>query len=184
MAFFPNGDCEMRWGLMYQGCGGNCPTIVGFTPGGTSLDPGSIDLSAALPTSTASVDQPALLLTAGSNPVLGTTVNLTTSNATGLNIGVCFVGLSDLPPFSPVGLDLAVIGAPGCMANIDINVAVGNVISNLGVPFPGMNVPFPIPTALSIIGLSFYSQSVWLDPLQNAFGALTSNAVELKVGAF
>ena len=56
---------------------------------------------------------------------------------------------------------------------------------DLGTPFPPMTVNFPIPLGPpSIIGLSFYSQSVWLDPLQNAFGALTSNAIELRVGVF
>src|SRR5258707_1124511 len=96
-----------------------------------------------------------------------------------------FVCLADLPPFSPVGLDLGVIGAPGCVANVDINQGVGTLITNIGPPLPGMTVAFPIPSGpLSILGLSFYCQSAWLDPTQNAGGMLTSNALRLRVGSF
>jgi hypothetical protein len=185
MAFFANGNMEMRWGLMSMLGGGGWPTLVGFSPGGTSLDPGNIDLSASLPTFTSPIDQAPLRLDAATNPVLGTTVNLTTGNVTGINLGVCFISLSDLPGFSPAGLDLGIIGAPGCVANVDLNLSVGSIISNLGAPFPGLTVAFPIPAGpVSLVGQSFFCQSAWLDATQNAAGILTSNAVELKLGQF
>ena len=127
-----------------------------------------------------------MTLTASANPILNTLVNLTTSNITpGLNLGLCFVSVADLGPLSPAGLDLGIIGAPGCKANIDINVGVGNLITNLGSPFPGLTVGFQIPAGPpTIIGQSFFSQSVWLDATQNPAGLITSNALRLRVGAF
>lgn len=184
MAFFANGDVEFRWGVMSQAGGGAWPTLIGFSPGQNSVDPGTIDISASFPFSTSNIDQPALALTSNANPIIGTTVNLTAGNPTGLNIGLTFVTLADLAPFSPVGLDLGIIGAPGCVANVDINQGVGNVISNLGLPGLSMTVAFPIPNQLSIIGGSFYCQSAWLDATQNAGGILTSNALRLRVGSF
>jgi hypothetical protein len=186
MVFFANGDVEMRWGVMSVAGGGGWPTLIGFTPGVAAADPGSIDLSAAIPFSTSSFDQPPLTLTASANPILNTTVNLTTSNTTpGPNLGLCFVTVADLGPLSPAGLNLAVIGAPGCVANVDINAGVGNLITNLGSPFPGLTTSFQIPAGPpAIIGQSFYSQSAWLDATQNPAGIITSNAVKLKVGAF
>lgn len=185
IACFSTGNIEFRWGAMSQLGGGAWPTLVGFSPGATSLDPGTIDLSASLPAFTSGIDQAPLKLEAGTNPIMGSTVQLTTSNASSLNLGLCFVTLADLPPFSPVGLDLGIIGAPGCVANVDINQGVGNLISNLGPPFPGMTVPFVIPSGPpSIAGLSFYCQSVWLDALQNPAGLITSNALNLRVNVF
>ena len=184
MAFFANGNVELRWGVMSQAGGGGWPTLVGFSPGLPSLDPTSRDISLSLPFSTDSTDQNALALAGDVNPVIGSTVNLTTSNQTGLNLGLTFVCLADLAPFSPVGLDLAVIQAPGCVANVDINQGVGNVISNLGLPGLSMTVGFPIPNQVSIVGGSFFCQSVWLDTTQNAGGLITSNALRLRVGSF
>ena len=185
LAFFANGDVEFRFGAMSLLGGGGWPTLVGYSPGQSSLDPGSIDISASFPFGTEGTEQNPLTLVGNVNPVLGSTVNLTTSNETGLNLGLCFVTLADLPPFSPVGLDLGVIGSPGCVANVDIGQGVGNLISNLGLPGVSMTVGFPIPAGpLSIIGQSFYCQSAWLDATQNAGGLITSNALRLKVGSF
>lgn len=186
LVFFANGDVEFRWGVMSAAGGGSWPTLIGFSPGGASADPGSTDLSAAIPFGTSGIDQPPLTLTASSNPVLNSTVNLTTSNVTGVaNLGICFVTVADLGALSPAGLDLGVIGAPGCVANVDINAGIGNLISNFGAPLPGLTISFPIPAGPpAIIGQSFYSQTAWLDATQNAGGIITSNAVRLKVGAF
>jgi hypothetical protein len=185
IAFFANGDVQFRYGTMSLAGGGGWPTMVGYSPGGTSADPGTIDLSVNLPISTSGIDQPPLALAGSVNPVLGATVNLTTSNQTGLSLGLCFVTFSDLPPFSPTGLDLGILGAPGCVANVDINQGVGNLISNLGLPGVSMTIPFQIPAGpVTLIGQSFYSQSVWIDSTQNAGGMLTSNALRLKLGAF
>lgn len=184
LACFANGDVEFRWGAMSVSGGGGWPTLVGFTPGNNAADPGTIDITASLPFSTSGIDQPPLALASDVNPVLGATVNLSQTNVTGLSLGINFVTLSDLGPLSPGGLDLALIGAPGCVANVDINTGAGYVVSN--IPGVGtLTTPFPIPAGpLSIVGLSFYCQGVWLDATQNAGGLITSNALRLKIGSF
>lgn len=200
LAFFANGDAEFRWGAMSLSGGGAWPTLVGFSPGTASLDPGGVDLSVRLaqlpPLSTQGTDRAPLTLTASTNPIQvaspnpPTVVNLTTSNVTGLSLGVCFIGVADLPGLSPAGLDLGFLGAPGCVANVNINPAGSPLIQNFAGP-AGLTVPFTIPASPpSFIGQSFYCQSIWVDPLaQNQFfdplnGLLTSNAVRLKLGAF
>jgi hypothetical protein len=184
MAFFGNGNVEFRWGVMSQAGGGGWPTLVGFTPGNGAADPGTIDITASLPFATAGVDQPALALTSNANPVLGTTVDLTLANVTGANLGLTFLSLGNLGPLSPAGLDLGIIGAPGCVANIDLNSAVGFLVSNI----PGLGTlttPFAIPAnQLALIGVQLYAQSAWLDATQNAAGITTSNAVRLGIGSF
>src|SRR5207247_1279075 len=67
--------------------------LVGFSPGGASMDPGNRDISAALPLVfvTGAADTLPLLLRATSRPVTGTTCNLVTSN---------------IPPGSPLGATL------------------------------------------------------------------------------
>jgi hypothetical protein len=182
MAFFANGNVEFRWGAMSQIVG--IPTFVGFTPGGISLDPGSIDLSASLPAFTSGVDQGPLSLVASGPPLLGTTIQLTTGNVTGTSIGACFISVNDLPPFSPVGLDLGLIGAPGCVANVVIDIPNGltaaHTISNLGGTQPGLTVPLAIPASPQVLGLHVYAQSIWADQAANPLGFLTSNALRIS----
>ena len=183
LAFFANGNVEFRWGVMSQSGGGSWPTLVGFTPGNGVADPGSIDITAALPFATSGTDQPALSLTSNANPVLGTTVNLTVNNVTGANIGLTFLCTSNLGPLSPNGLDLAILGAPGCVANVDINTGSGFVVTN--IPGVGsLTTPLPIPSNVALVGFQVYCQSVWLDATQNAGGLTTSNALRLGIGSF
>lgn len=193
LAFWLNGDVEFRWGAMSLAGGGAWPTLVGFSPGAISLDPGSTDLSARLPMlpllATADVDRPPLRLTADVNPVLGAAVMLTTSDETGASLGLCALSLANLAPFSPVGLELTPFGAPECVNNVNTSAGVLLVIGN--VPGLSMAVPLAIPLAApALIGVNVYAQSMWVDPLgQNAFfgpglGLLTSNAQKLKVGMF
>lgn len=191
LAFYATGDVEFRWGAMSLLSGGTHPTLVGFTPGAGALDPGQLDLSAALtalpPLSTDALDRDPLKLSADVNPVIGATVNLTTSGVTGVSVGICFIGVADLGPASPAGLDLGFLNAPGCVANVNISPSASPLIENFT---PTLTVAFPIPNVVTLVGQSFYCQSVWVDPLgQNSFfgpgqGLLTSNAVRLKIGAF
>jgi hypothetical protein len=157
--------------------GGN-GRLVGYSPGGASADPGNVDLSAVLPATinlTAS-DLAPLALAASARPLVGTTINLTASNTTGANIGVNFLSVVQIP--AP-GFDLGVLGAPGCAALVDVNAGVSSVIGNvLGL---SLSAPFAIP-ATAPLGVQVFSQSVWLDATQNAFGILTSNGVTLTLG--
>ncbi len=73
---------------------------------------------------------------------------------------------------------------PECAAHADIGQGIGNIISNLGSPFPGMSVSLPIPAAPPLLGVQLFGQSVWLDPVANAFGALVSNGLRTTIGNF
>lgn len=168
--------------LVFQtiSAGGN-GRLVGYSPGGASIDPGNTDLSVALPSAITlgAADQLPLSLTASARPLIGTTFNLVTGNPTGTNLGVNFLGFNQIP--AP-GLDLGVLGAPGCAALLDISTAIGNLIGNLGLPGVSLSVAFPLPNSTAILGQHVYSQSIWLDATQNTFGALTSNGLDLLVG--
>lgn len=174
-----NGDIEMRWGAMSIAGGGGNPEVVGYFVGDNALDPGSIDFTAAAPFSTSATDSDPLLLSAATNPILGTTVNLTTSQQTpNPGVGITFVTTVALVP----GVDLGIIGAPGCFAHVDINAGVGNAIDS--IPVNGLVVPFTIPNVPALSGASFFCQSAWLDPAANLFGVKTSNGLRLRVGNF
>lgn len=156
-------------------------TLVGYSPGGPSPDAGPINVTTVTAMPLPTVEVQPLKLTASAAPVLGTSVDLTTSNETGINLGVNFLSLASIP--SP-GIPLAVLGAPGCFAHIDLNSAVGNTISNIGAPLPSMTVTLPLPLSSSLSGFLLTSQTAWIDPTANAFGIITSNAVSLTLGLF
>lgn len=191
IAFFPNSDVEFRWGAMSVLGGGGWPALIGYTVGNGALDPGLTDLSVAIaatpPLATENVDRHALRLVADVNPVIGATVNLTTSQQTGLSVGLLFIGIGDLGPLSPAGLDLGFLGAPGCVVNVNTSPSISPLIDNLG---GSMTVPFAIPANPVLFGMQLFCQSIWLDPLaQNQFfgpglGLLSSNAVKLVIGGF
>jgi len=175
------GDIEYRWGNVALTGGGNAPVLVGFTTGVNAADPGVIrtDFVAELPFSTSGSDTIPLSLTAATNPIVNTTVDLLTSNESTVGgIGLCFVTSVDIPGGFPLG----VIGAPGCLAHVDIAAGTGNLIDN--IPISGMTVSLPIPNNPLLAGLNLYCQSVWLDPAANAFGITTSNGLRLAIGSF
>jgi hypothetical protein len=182
LAFFANGDVEFRWGTMSQAGGTGWPTLIGFTPGNGAADPGSLDLSAALVGgfATSGFDRLPLTLTATVAAVPAPATTLTTGNVTGTSVGVCFVSFASLPQ-SPAGLDLGIVGAPGCAANVDVLAGVGFTIGNLGAPAPGLTVTLPLPGAAGTLGVHLFCQSAWLDATQNALGIITSHGLRLRL---
>lgn len=171
-----SGDIEMRFGALNTTVGGGWPTIVGYTPGNGSLDPGTSDVSNT-PYSTGGVDSNPLALTVDANPVLGTTINLTTSDeSTQPSVGATFVSTTPLPG---APLPLVVLGAPGCFGHVGtLNVAL--TIDN--IPVNGMSVAFPIPNNPALVGAQAAAQSIWLDTGANNFGFTSSNGVLLNFG--
>jgi hypothetical protein len=155
--------------------------LIGFSPGGDSPDAGPFSITTLTNLQLNFPEQFALKLDASANPVLGTTVNLVTTRETIPGIGLNFVSIVQIP--AP-GFDLGIIGGGGCAALVDINAGVGNVISNLGLPGLSMTIPFPLPLNPTLAGGLVFSQSIWLDPVQNALGIITSDAVRLLLGTF
>jgi uncharacterized repeat protein (TIGR02543 family) len=168
-------------------------TLVGWSPGGPSLDAGSIDLATALPTATWATEVPPLELSIAPAPVstgtTGSVLTYTVANTpeaapgSGLYIGVVFLSFTPVPG----GLDLdTLLGAPGCTAYIattDIPVYVGPVTA------PTMTGTFEFTAGLPY-GLQVTAQAVSLvvpgslPNGQNPGGILTSNGVTQFVSDF
>jgi len=175
------GNVNYVWQTMSPVTGSNTSDdhIIGFSPGGPSPDTGPIDITTFQSALLMVPETLPLGLDASPSPVLGATVNYTTSNETGLNVGVLFLSVASLP-----GIDLGIIGAPGCLAHVDVGPAVGSVISNLGLPGLSMTSSLAIPASTPLLGFQLFAQAVWLDAAANPFGILTSNGVRSTVGSF
>ncbi|MBM3961791.1 MAG: hypothetical protein FJ306_07820 [Planctomycetes bacterium] len=89
-----------------------------------------------------------------------------------------FAGGTSLAASATVSFD-PTVNAPLNVTQIDVNSGVSSVIGN--VLGPSLSAPFAIPAAAPL-GVQVFSQSVWLDATQNAFGILTSNGVTLTLG--
>jgi len=160
--------------------------LVGYTPGGTSTDGGSLNLATALPLTVATSNLSAMTLAAApapvSTPSSGTTMTYTINNiplacpspAPVFNFGIVMLSLGqDLP-----GTDLGFLGAAGCslhITSIDVQLPfIGSTASQ--------TVNFAVPAGV-VYGATFYAQSAALVcPFslpngQNAYGATVSNGV-------
>ncbi|MEO6597834.1 MAG: hypothetical protein ABIP94_24065 [Planctomycetota bacterium] len=160
--------------LTGSGGGGN-GHLVGYSPGGPSLNPGSIDLSAAIPAtfSILGTDLFDLKLDASSRPILGSSITLNTTNVpANAGIGLQLLGFVQINP----GIDLAVIGMPNCRAYVQFVASI--------VLFPsGGTAAFPlsIPSSVGFAGQQLYAQSAMFAAGVNAFGAVSSNGVDLRL---
>jgi hypothetical protein len=167
--------------------GQGTPYLVGYSPGGPSLDPGSTDLSNSLPLTVTAADQAPLVLSASPPPVStatsGTTVTYTVENAyeytPGQYVGVLVLSNVQIPP---PGTDLGpLLGAPGCnqyVLTLDVLIAMFSTSSTLQTSFV---VPPGIPL------FTFYGQAVALfvpNSLpngQNPGGFLSTNGLATTV---
>ena len=173
--------------MLWQTLAGQNDYLVGYSPGGNSLDPGSIDLTAALPASFSLIgaDIFALALSASpapvSTPTSGTVVTYTTDNipelvtGSGVYVALNILSVGQIP--AP-GFDLSGIGAPGCAAlvpTLDFTQSMVGFSSTQSVTFA---LPAGVPA-----GFMIYSQSAALAPV-NAFGLVTSNGIASQVQPF
>ncbi|MFN6145509.1 MAG: hypothetical protein ACK5AL_04020 [Planctomycetota bacterium] len=155
--------------------------IIGFSPGGASPTTGQFNIT-TLTTQVLTVPERFPLgLGTTSKPLLGTTVSLDTTSPPNIGLGVNFLSTVQIP--AP-GLDLAILGAPGCLALADVGAGLGNAISNLGLPGVTLQSSLALPNNPALAGVRIYSQSAWLDAAANALGVVTSNAVELVLGNY
>lgn len=160
--------------------------LVGYSQPGLGADNGETDITTFTQIDLDGLaDRRPLSLTTADRPILGNLVRFATTDETpsATPFGVLFFSLADLAPFSPVGLDLGIIGAAGCVANMDPNLAPLQIVLTNLVP-GGMNSQFAIPAVPTAVGLQWYAQSVWLDPAVNTFGILTSNAIRQTLGTW
>jgi hypothetical protein len=148
----------------------NLASVVGISPGGTSVDPGPRDLTAGS-FSTAS-DLPMLTLRATPAPLLGATVTYTVSNVRPIaSLTQLFANFTSLAPtpFTALGLD-----APGCMLHVPLNsVSFGPLL----LTNPTANYAYTMPTGASFLGLSIFVQAIEL-ATGNPAGLISSNGLQ------
>ncbi len=163
--------------------------LIGFSPGGASLDPGSIVLATALPLTTRPDQLPMKLSAAPapvitpSTPVVYTATDLPESlPGSGLYLSTMFLSLGSLP-----GVDLGIIDAPGCMAYIaGLDLDLGGQLTF--VPTASWNLTFD--NVVFAPGNVVYAQAIALvtpNSLpngQNPFGLTVSNGVRSFVTTF
>lgn len=151
--------------------------LVGYSPGGPSADPGSIDLSAVLalgPRTLAANDVEPLSLGATTRPILGTSWSMTTSNVPPSGtVGVAVYGLSD-----PGIDDLQGFGMPGCGLRASPDLLQPFLVSGAA-----HTRSLAIPSVLSLLGGNLWSTTaVWASPPPNPFGAITANGLRGTLG--
>jgi hypothetical protein len=165
--------------------------IVGFSPGGASQQPASIDLATALPITT----QPDLLpltLTASPAPVStasnGTLVTYTSSNipeagpGAGVYVAANILSVAGVPE---PGVELTFLGAPGCYAHVLTLTDMTAMFGATSTQSTSFQIPAGVPS-----GFVLYAQSVALvvpgslPNGQNSFGLTTSNGLRSTIRNF
>ena len=182
MQFYPSGVVVMSWGSLSTLGASTIGYVLGYSPGGVSLDGGSVNLMGSLPyvlqplTAMSLSATPAPISTAGSGTLVTYTQNSIPEAApsSGVYIGITIISLGqDLP-----GTDLGFLGMPGCalhVSSLDVTLAFVGVANS-------QTTQFQIPAGVAY-GTQLFAQSAALivpNSLpngQNAFGATLSNAV-------
>ncbi len=167
VALFADGRVEFRYGACSVA---RATTLVGFTSGYSSHDPGATDISAAVPFSMGDgTVPPALGMDA--RPILGTSPNLIVADVPNDTLGVVLLGL----PLH--GIDLRFAGMPGCVQRVlPLSIrpfqATGTTAS-IGLSIPGFRF---------LVGTELHAQSLVLSPGSNAAGRTISNALCIRLG--
>jgi hypothetical protein len=173
------GNVDYVWGNL-SGLGNG--HLVGFHPGGLSLDGGSIDLSTRLATAiqVPNAQQVPLVLeilavsNGGTPPRLGSTIYLYTQHLPlGSPFGVLHLG------FTNPDLDLAPLGMPGCRLYVDSFASQTFVpVQRLGTSI--LSVPFePSLVGARVLAQSFvYAPAAALTPL----GVIATNGLAMTLG--
>jgi hypothetical protein len=169
------GNVTMAWQTMSTL--GGTGFLVGYSPAGSSVDPGARDLSLQLSNliTLSSSDVLPLSLVTSARPITGTSFRIVTNNVpAGAALGATMLSFQ---PYNP-GVDLGFLGAPGCAQYLNPWATVASVITTPG----SFSIPFSIPTASSYVGLILSGQSAAFVPGANALGVLTSNGLTMNIG--
>jgi len=150
--------------------------LTGFSDRGASADPGSMDISAALPNTFVAATfaiQP-LAHAASARPITGTTIQLQTNNVpVGSPLGATLFGLGEITN----GFDLTPLGMPGCFQYLTIDS------SSIFLPTGSTaSQPFNIPNNAGLTGVAVKTQSAAFAAGANALGVITSNGLRLTIG--
>ncbi len=176
--FLSNNQVNIYWQTMTTS--GN-EYLVGWTAGADGSNPAGSNLSALIPAGnttlcpSASSVQP-LTLNPSARPVLGTTVQMTTSNIpAGSGAQALIYGFTQsVPP-----IDLTPLGMPGCFAHMP----TFEVHSLVASPATTVVTPVTIPSLSSFVGVSVVMQAISYSPPRTPFGWLSSNGIVLFLAA-
>lgn len=153
--------------------------VIGFTPAGASTDPGGVDLVAQTPWVTMPDVRP-LQLVATPDPVstttAGTLVNYAVANALPVQSGGSVLGVLVMTTVQSSPVDLGMLGAPGCYGHVGTLAMTQAFAGPVGLQSVLVQVPPGLPS-----GACMYVQAAVLASSVNAFGLLTSNAIESTV---
>ena len=116
-----------------------------------------------------------MALAAGSRPVLGTTVQMTTSN---IPAGSPAQALLYGPQATPA-IDLTTIGMAGCFSHM----TSFDVYSLVAAPAATVVTPVTVPNVPTLVGLTVALQSVSYSPPRTSFGWLSSNGIVMFLAA-
>ncbi len=170
---FPTGIIQVRYQTLMPATN---TSLTGFSRGGNVPDPGSMDLSAAIPGtfSTGVGTVPATLAAASGNPAIGSTFQMRVGNLPQSSIATFLVlGLT------PVTLDLTPLGATGCTQY----QTADSTAFYLATP-PAHNVGIGIPNNAALIGMVVNAQAATFAPGINTLGVITTNGGVITVGTF
>ena len=172
---YSNGEVVIAFGNVSANPAGN-EHLIGYSPAGTSADPGPFDFSSLGTTFTQSADTAALALTATTRPIAGTSWNLQLANIDSATVfGVDIGGLSD-----PGILDLAFLGMPGCQLRASLDAVV--VWTHGGGSTHSFSLQVP---PLAALGVSIYlTSATFSSEPRNTFGAVLSNGIRGTIGTF
>lgn len=152
--------------------------LVFYSPAGPSANPGSSDLSVAVPgggITLGTTDIVPLTLAGTSRPVTGTNWGLGVSNipATG-TIGIDIFGLAD-----PGLNDLGFLGAPGCGIRASLDFLGAWIVAG-----STHNYSLAIPNNPALYNVHVYTTSAVLQPGVNTFlgGVITANGIDGNIG--
>ncbi|MFO1054502.1 MAG: hypothetical protein U1F36_19955 [Planctomycetota bacterium] len=173
MQFLPNGTVHVLWRSMLAAGNGY---VVGWSSGASS-DPGNRDLSATLAQGfqLCNLHQGGLSLGASARPILGTTIQVQTSNIpSGTSVGATLLAFAQaIPP-----IDLTAAGMPGCYMH-----TLGTTVDTLFAA-PGSSYQFalPIPGQIQFASVALTAQTFTVSPGLTPLGVIGSNGLVLVLG--
>ncbi len=178
--FLSNNRVNCYWGTSsFTSSGG---VLAGWTPGNGATDPGSSNLTTAVPAGLTLCPGAAnllpLALDASARPVMGTTIAMNTTN---IPAGTSIAALLFTPTLATPPIDLTPIGMAGCFAYIDPVSA--QTFNSAFAPVTSWSQNVSIPANPVFVGVAIGWQSITFSPNTTAAGIISSNGLVTLLAA-
>jgi len=152
------------------------PTVIGYSIGGMTFDPGPTDISALAGVVQVFDTAQGLELGATSFPFLGSSFSFDTSHVPNL-VPLAFLLFGDTA-INP-GVDLTFLGMPGCSGYTNANLA--SLSFPVTQPAGTGSVVLPIPSNPGLVGVPLTAQSIAFS-LQTPLNLVSSNGMRATPG--